>query len=74
MNHLSTQGVCFFPDVNECEEEINGCEENSLCINTDGSYECKCKDGYRGNGGMCAGNKGLDRKGQGRREIEGEGK
>ena len=31
-------------DVNECEQQI--CSKNSLCHNTQGSYECHCLDGF----------------------------
>ena len=32
-------------DKNECMEQ-NVCE-NGVCINLDGSYECKCHPGYK---------------------------
>ena len=32
-------------DVNECEADNGGCEE--LCVNTVGSHQCMCQDGYR---------------------------
>lgn len=31
-------------DVNECDQDNGGCEQN--CDNTFGSYKCSCKDGY----------------------------
>ena len=37
-------------DVNECEEEDNSCHPNANCENYDGSYACKCKPGYEGDG------------------------
>ena len=42
-------------DINECED-ISVCNHN--CNNTDGSYECSCRDGYEleADGG-CLGNK-----------------
>nr|XP_055062460.1 adhesion G protein-coupled receptor E5-like isoform X1 [Misgurnus anguillicaudatus] len=33
-------------DIDECEEIINPCGNNSLCTNTNGSYYCKCKLGF----------------------------
>ena len=35
----------FLTDVNECEDENGGCE--AQCINTEGSYECRCPSGFR---------------------------
>ncbi len=35
-------------DVNECEEGSNPCKNDSICKNTNGSYECACKKGYEG--------------------------
>ena len=32
-------------DINECADENGGCEQ--LCSNTDGSYQCRCKLGYK---------------------------
>ena len=32
-------------DLNECKDENGGCEHT--CVNTNGSYECTCKDGYQ---------------------------
>ena len=31
-------------DLNECLERFTGCEQ--LCNNTDGSYQCGCREGY----------------------------
>jgi len=45
-----------FLDVNECN--INhgfDCASFSLCENSVGSYECRCIDGYGGDGIICAG-------------------
>jgi hypothetical protein len=30
--------VCY--DINECENKNGGCVENSVCVNTDGSFYC----------------------------------
>ena len=34
-------------DVNECREIDDACSSNEECINTIGSYICKCKIGFR---------------------------
>ena len=47
-------------DVNECDvNDKNGtaarpCHPKAKCENTIGSYECKCKDGFKGNGSECS--------------------
>ena len=35
---------CF--DLNECDEFMDDCQENSYCENTDGSFKCTCNLGY----------------------------
>ena len=34
----------IFADINECDESNGGCSH--YCINTEGSFECFCRDGY----------------------------
>src|SRR4029079_18757125 len=29
------------------------CHPNAVCTDTDGSYECECKDGFSGDGHVC---------------------
>ena len=33
------------PDIDECSERTDRCEQE--CVNTDGSYYCACRSGYR---------------------------
>lgn len=49
--------VCsLFIDINECRKpEENECHANALCNNTEGSYVCRCFNGYRGDGKNCTG-------------------
>lgn len=37
----------FFPfvDINECENGVAKCSQD--CENTQGSYRCKCRPGYK---------------------------
>ena len=45
----------IFSDVNECQNGESKCSVNANCKNTIGSYNCKCKSGYNGNGRTCKG-------------------
>ena len=40
-------------DINECLLRTSKCSSNAQCINTQGSYSCKCHDGYEGDGETC---------------------
>ncbi|CAG9539309.1 unnamed protein product [Cercopithifilaria johnstoni] len=40
-------------DMNECERGEHKCDRNALCINLDGTFECRCADGYEGDGHLC---------------------
>ena len=41
------------PDINECLEGAS-CPNNSVCMNTNGTYLCQCNDGYSKNSnGTC---------------------
>ena len=42
-------------DIDECTENSDGCVQ--ICTNTDGSYQCSCRSGYRlsRNGFQCNG-------------------
>ncbi|KAK3577967.1 hypothetical protein CHS0354_020807 [Potamilus streckersoni] len=37
-------------DLNECQLGFHDCHELAQCTNTYGSFECRCKPGYRGYG------------------------
>ena len=34
----------MFTDIDECQDDTNICQQG--CINTDGSYNCYCWNGY----------------------------
>ena len=43
-------------DVNECNAtDTVSCNQNAVCHNTEGSYECICNLGYTGDGVNCTG-------------------
>ena len=45
-------------DIDECtENETNDCDINANCTNTEGSYNCTCRVGFRGDGKHCTGMK-----------------
>ena len=46
----------FITDIDECANpEMNECDGNALCTNTEGSYVCRCLSGYQGDGYKCTG-------------------
>lgn len=42
-------------DVDECDRQMSHCDSNANCVNTIGSHECYCAEGYEGNGLNCTG-------------------
>ena len=47
--------LVIFLDIDECKGD-NDCDVNSKCTNTDGSFTCACRSGYKGDGKTCEGN------------------
>ena len=45
----------IFLDVDECSNGDAKCGVHAICSNTQGGYDCVCKDGYQGNGKTCTG-------------------
>ena len=45
----------FHLDIDECTSKIHNCDRNALCKNTEGSFTCTCKPGYKGDGKKCNG-------------------
>ena len=46
------------PDINECFEKTDNCDNNAVCTNTPGGYNCTCKPGLTdvdGDGKTCKG-------------------
>ena len=42
-------------DIDECASDNDNCDTDALCTNTPGSFTCKCKNGYEGDGITCNG-------------------
>ncbi len=43
-------------DINECELDTdNNCDENAVCRNTIGGFNCTCVPGYKSYGILCTG-------------------
>ncbi|PFX13490.1 CD209 antigen-like protein 2 [Stylophora pistillata] len=40
-------------DLDECQHDLNYCHKLATCTNERGSYKCKCKAGYPGDGFDC---------------------
>lgn len=41
------------PDIDECGESVDNCDDNALCENTLSSFSCMCIAGYDGDGENC---------------------
>ena len=42
-------------DIDECELETYPCHSNANCTDTDGSFNCTCREGFEGDGFNCTG-------------------
>ncbi len=40
-------------DVDECAASVSPCSDNATCINSAGSFHCRCNIGYVGDGFNC---------------------
>lgn len=55
MDVWETTGLCVCPDVDECEIGAHNCDMHAACINVPGSFKCRCRDGWVGDGIKCLG-------------------
>ena len=46
-------------DIDECSKVLCLSKENSFCVNTEGSFKCECREGFResADGITCEGKK-----------------
>jgi len=51
----SNTQVASHGDIDESSEDMNACDDNASCTNTQGGYNCTCNTGYTGNGSTCSG-------------------
>ena len=42
-------------EIDECSSSTHTCSKFANCTNTPGSFDCRCQDGYIGNGYHCQG-------------------
>lgn len=45
--------LCYTADVDECEEDLDNCDDNADCMNVEDGFMCTCIEGYTGNGTVC---------------------
>ena len=49
-NKLGNLVFSLFSDIDECTSKPHNCDRNALCKNTEGSFSCTCKPGYKRDG------------------------
>ena len=56
--NLITCTIIYFLclDIDECAFKIDNCSVYEICNNTEGSFNCSCKDRSQGNGNNSTGN------------------
>ena len=48
--------IVYISDVDECQNDtLNNCDDNADCFDTEGSFNCTCREGYNGTGVQCQG-------------------
>ena len=52
---IDVSGYTVSLDINECDQAGARCDVNADCMNTIGSFNCRCRPGYEGDGQNCTG-------------------
>ncbi|KAI1288260.1 Fibulin-1 [Halotydeus destructor] len=47
------QHFLFCVDIDECRDSEQACQTNEICVNTVGSFRCKCAKGFERQDGAC---------------------
>ena len=57
IEHTYAESTVLYLDINECVEKTANCsnDENAICTNEPGTYNCACKNGYKQEGDECVG-------------------
>ena len=55
MHNVMHGYATIFADINECFMTTDDCDDDALCTNTEGSFECTCSPGFTGDGLNCTG-------------------
>jgi hypothetical protein len=53
---LYVHSLFLFLDINECFTGSHDCSNNAECVNSYGTFHCKCNAGFTGDGQLCHGN------------------
>lgn len=54
--------TALFLDINECEIGAHNCDMHAACVNVPGSFKCRCRDGWVGDGIKCVGEELCDQE------------
>ena len=57
---VSLKKKLSYLDVDECKNSLHRCNSHADCTNTAGSYLCRCKPGYFGDGLICEESESLN--------------
>ena len=54
--HAFSHRFCLYcvSDANECGDNLHNCSNKAICLDTIGSYYCRCFSGYHGDGKTCS--------------------
>ena len=52
---IAMQPFFFHSDIDECASTVPYCSPDATCSNTKGSYQCRCNQGFSGDGKECKG-------------------